>query len=232
MTTPAPPLNITVPFTRQSSCEIVTAREGQAEAPLIVALHGQGESGERHRHYLRGAIPAHFHAAFPDGFHAHEVRKPDRPIRLGYGWYLYTGDQDAFLESVALAEEALWRLIDRVLDTTGADASRVYLMGFSQGCYLAQMTAVRHAERVAGWIGQAGRLKDEVLTDELPRVAGKPVLLQHGEDDEAIGADAARHGAEVLTAHGAEVSLKLYKDTGHHITDTMRGDMRAWLAER
>lgn len=223
---------LSIPFTTQSDCEVVAARPTDGPAPLVVALHGQGESGARHRHYLRGAIPDTMHAAFPNGFHAHEVRKPDKPIRLGYGWYLYTGDQDAFLRSVALAEEALWRLVDALLEHTGADPSHVYLTGFSQGCYLAQMAAVRAADRVAGWIGQAGRLKHEVLADELPRVAGKPVLLQHGEDDEAIGPEAARHGADVLRDHGADVELRLYPDTGHRITDAMRADMHAWLAAR
>lgn len=224
--------SLSIPFTTQSACEVVTGADAGAGSPLLVALHGQGESGSRHRHYLRGAVPDTFHAAFPDGFHAHEVRRPDKPIRLGYGWYLYTGDQDAFLESVALAEEALWRLVDALLERTGADADRVYLMGFSQGCYLAQITAVRNAARVAGWIGQAGRLKHEVLEAELPGVSGKPVLLQHGEADEAIGPEAARHGAELLGAHGADVDLRLYADTGHRITDAMRADMHAWLADR
>ena len=69
------------------------SRPTDGPPPLLVALHGQGESGRRHAKWLSGAVPDHFVAAFPDGFHKHEVRRPERPIRIGCGWYLFTGDQ-------------------------------------------------------------------------------------------------------------------------------------------
>ncbi len=229
----AAPSRIEVPFTTRSGCLLVPPRvPGDGRPPLLVALHGQGQSGRRHQRWLDGAVPDGFAAAFPDGFHAHEVRKPDAPIRLGYGWYLFTGDQEAFAESLALAEEALWRVVDAALGALGADPTRVYLQGFSQGCYLTHCAAVRNSARVAGWIGCAGRLKDELLGRDLPSVAGKPVLIQHGEDDRAIGPERAAHGAALLASHGADVTLRRYADTGHVISEAMRTDMRAWLAAR
>jgi len=229
----AAPDRIEVPFTMPSGCVLAPPRTAMGDRPpLLVGLHGQGQSGARHQRWLDGGVPDGFASAFPDGFHAHEVRKPDHPIRLGYGWYLFTGDQDAFAESLALAEEALFRVIDAAVDALDADPSRVYLQGFSQGCYLTHCAAVRHGARVAGWIGCAGRLKDEFLGEHLPTVAGKPVLIQHGEDDRAIGPERAAHGVELLRANGAEVRFERYADTGHVITDAMRRDMRAWLAER
>jgi phospholipase/carboxylesterase len=198
---------------------------------LVVALHGQGQSGARQLHWMRGALPPHVAAAFPDGFHKHEVRGKDRPIRIGHAWYMFTGDQDSFVESLLEAEAALWPLVDRVAEALGADPARVYLAGFSQGAYLAHCAAVRAPERLAGWIAQSGRLKTELLAPRLPGVKGKHVLIQHGRGDPNLPVKAAEDSAEALSSHGAHVSLKLY-DAGHAITPEMVTDARAWLLDR
>ena len=224
------PRRVEIAFTTNAGCWIDAPRAPGHEAapPLLVCLHGQGQDGERQRRWMADAVPPHFAAAFPDGFHTHEVRRPERPIRLGHAWYLFTGDQDEFAKSLVLAEEALWRLVDVVQATLGTDPERLYLAGFSQGGYLVHCAAVRAPDRVAGWIGQSSRLKHEFLQEELPRVAGKPVLLQHGEQDASLDVERARESAAILREHGAEVELALY-DAGHSITPAMVADIRTWL---
>jgi len=147
-----------LPFTTRTRCLLVPPPAPGPRPPLLVSLHGQGQSGERQRRWLEGGVPEHFAAAFPDGFHAHEVRKPDRPIRLGFGWYLYTGDETAFRSSLIESEAALWRLVDAAVQELGADPRRVWLHGFSQGAYLVHCMACRAPSQLAGWIAQAGRL--------------------------------------------------------------------------
>jgi len=221
---------VEIAFTTTSGCAIEPPRAPRpgTRPPLLVCLHGQGQDGERQRRWMADAVPPHFAAAFPDGFHAHEVRAPGRPIRLGRAWYLYTGDQDAFAASLALAEEALWRLVDVVTEALETDPGRLYLAGFSQGGYLVHCAAVRAPGRVAGWIAQSSRLKHELLRDELPGVAGKPVLIQHGERDASLDVARARESAAVLREHGARVDLRLY-DADHRITPGMVADARGWL---
>ncbi len=228
---PSETRTIELPFTTRTGCRIRPAPAGSARPPLLVSLHGQGQSGARQERWITPAVPDHFAAAFPDGFHKHEVRRPGRPIRLGYGWYLYTGDQDEFAASLAESEAALWRIVDAALEALGADPQRVYLSGFSQGAYLTHCAAVRAARRVAGWIGQSGRLKAEFLGAELAGVAGKAVLIQHGRQDEALAPTAAEESAAILSRNGADVTLRLY-DTGHIIAPEMVVDMRAWLEAR
>jgi len=220
------------PFTTLTRCLLVPPAEPEPSArpPLLVLLHGQGQSGERQLRWMGPGAPAHFAVASPDGFHAHEVRTPDRPIRIGHAWYLYTGDQAAFAESLAESERALWALVDAALAELGADPARVYLCGFSQGAYLAHCAAVRAAGRVAGWIAQSGRLKTEFLLAELPAVAGKPVLLQHGRADPSLPLGAAEASERALAEHGARVSLELH-DGGHEITPAMAARVKAWLSE-
>jgi phospholipase/carboxylesterase len=181
--------------------------------------------------WLAGALPPHVAGAFPDGFHKHEVRARGRPIRIGHAWYMYTGDQEAFVQSLLEAEAALWPLVDAAVDALGADPARVYLAGFSQGAYLAHCAAVRAPGRVSGWIAQSGRLKTELLAPLLPGVAGKPVLIQHGRNDANLPERAAEDSAQALSGHGAAVTLRFY-EAGHAITPEMVADARAWLSER
>jgi phospholipase/carboxylesterase len=172
-------------------------------------------------------VPAHFASAWPDGFHAHEVRRPERPIRLGHAWYLFTGDEAAFRDSLVESEAALWRFIDAAVAELGADP-RVWLTGFSQGAYLAYCVAARAPARVRGLVAQAGRLKWEFLGERIPALANMPVLVQHGRTDAAIAPDRAERSAQVLRDSGAQVELVLY-DAGHVITPEMARDAHDFL---
>jgi len=219
-----------VPFTHQSSCLLKTPVSPQEDhPPLVVALHGQGESGERHCRWIEDALPPHVALACPDGFYPLEVRRQGKPHRLGYGWYLFTGDQEAFEESLAQSEEALWRVIDEAVSRLDADPEKVILSGFSQGGYLTHFAAVRAADRLAGWVGQSCRLKDEILAPWLPSVVGKPVLIQHGLEDASLPPEAAERSERALSQHKAIVTLRLYENAGHLISDEMRQDMAAWI---
>jgi phospholipase/carboxylesterase len=228
-----PERRIEYPFTSTASCLLVepAARTAGTRPPLLVALHGQSQSGARQRRWLSRALPPHWAAAFPDGFHKHEIRKPGGPMRVGHAWYMFTGDQDAFRDSLLEGEAALWDVVDRAVTELGADPARVYLCGFSQGAYLTHCVAVRSADRVAGWVAQSGRLKVNFLAEQLPSVKGKPVLVQHGENDPHLPPDAAQTSAAALREHGADVTLRTY-DAGHEITAPMVDDLRAWLEER
>ena len=221
---------IAVPFTTRTRCLLFAPAQPDARVrpPLLVVLHGMGQDAERQVRWMGAAVPAHFAAAFPDGFHRHEVRKPDRPIRLGHAWYMYTGDQPAFAASLAESEHALWQLVDAAVAATGADPARVWLAGFSQGAYLVHCAAARAPGRVAGWIAQSGRFKTEFLGESVPGLAGKPVLIQHGRHDAALQPEAAERSAAALRASGARVELSLH-EAGHAITPGMAAEARSFL---
>lgn len=229
----AEPRRIAHPFTTETSCLLVPPERAEPgrRPPLLVALHGQGQDGARHRGWMGTAVPPHFASAWPDGFHKHEVRKEGAPTRIGCGWYLFTGDQPAFIASLVEAERALWGLIDAAIAELDADPARVWLCGFSQGAYLAHCAAVRAPRRVAGWVAQSGRLKLEFLRPWMAGVAGKPVLIQHGRIDPHLPPNSAETSAAALTEAGAQVTLRLY-DAGHAISPAMAEDCRQWLDER
>lgn len=199
---------------------------------LFISCHGQSHGGERQARWMGGAVPDAMAAAFPDGFHAYEIRKPGRPIRIGHGWYLFDGDRDKLVRSLDEIETRFWSYVDAMIAATGADPQRVWLHGFSQGAYLTHAMCMRQPERVAGWIGQAGGFRPEYLGDhDLPELNGKPVLLQHGSQDEALPLERSEELAAWLSERGAEASLQTF-DAAHVITPEMTARLREWLEPR
>lgn len=222
---------VSIPFTTEVRCRLqppVVPQSGPP--PLLVVLHGQGQDGERQQRWMKAAVPDHFAAAFPDAFHPFEVRRPDRKVRLGRAWYLYTPDnREAFFASLQAGSEALWQLIEKAADALGADTQRIWLAGFSQGAYMTHYTALRHLDQVAGWVSQAGGFREEYGGDPFPDAAGRPVLIQHGRQDEAIGVEVAEATATLLRDHGAEVTVQHF-EAGHVIKPDMAEAVREWLS--
>ncbi|GJM21127.1 MAG: phospholipase/carboxylesterase [Planctomycetota bacterium] len=217
-------------FGSNSRCLLQPARAPRAaeRAPLIVFLHGQGQSGERQQRWMGAAVPDHFAAAFPDGFLPYEIRKPGKPVRIGHGWYLYSADRPAFLASLREAVARVWQLVDRACEELGADPQRIWFAGFSQGAYLTHTTALHGLDRVQGWIGQAGAFRADYAPEPAPNASGKPVLLQHGTLDEALPLVQAEATADLLRSFGADVELATH-EVKHVITPAMATEARAWL---
>jgi len=227
------PEQVSIPFTTEVRCRLQRPVAPQGgPPPLLVVLHGQGQDGERQQRWMKAAVPDHFAAAFPDGLHPFEVRRPDRKVRLGRAWYLYTPeDRPAFFASLQASCEALWRLIGQAAQALGADTQQIWLAGFSQGAYMTHYTALRHLDQVRGWVSQAGGFREEYGGDPFPDAAGHPVLIQHGRQDEAIGVEVAAATTDLLRKHGAQVTLQHF-DGGHVIKPEMADAVRAWLEEQ
>jgi phospholipase/carboxylesterase len=224
---------LTRPFTTDVTCRLAPPiAPADGRPPLFVCLHGQGQTGARQQRWMGPAVPERYAAAFPDGFHGMEVRRAERPVRIGRAWYLYsTEDRDAFLASLDQAVDALWQTVDAAREALGADPSAIWLGGFSQGAYLTQVAALRHPERVAGWVAQAGGFREDYIPGGLPALDGKPVLLQHGDHDEALPAGVAHETADLLRNAGADVTFQSF-DAGHVITPEMAAAVRVWLDAR
>ncbi len=200
------------------------------DGSLLIALHGVGMST---RGFLREAAPCAPERAivvYPEAPLPFEMRR-ESGMRQGSSWYVYTGDNDAFRESITRAEEFILRVLDRALVETGADPKRVALLGFSQGGYLAGWLGLRNASRFERLVVAGGRIKHEAL-DAAARAAGDlRVLCVHGADDAGVGCDAARESADSVAALGVEMTFRDYPG-GHHVLRDVacQADVRTFLS--
>ncbi len=196
---------------------------------MLVVVHGYAQTGERQHRWMKGAIPEGFAAAFPDGFLPFEVRRAERKPRIGYAWYVFSSDRPAFLTSLAASATALWRFVDQVADELGANRTRVWLAGFSQGAYLVNYASMTQPERVAGWVAQCGNFREDYLQGLRPDLRGKPVLLQYGEHDTALPKNTAEACRDLLGSYGADVTFRMH-DAPHAITPGMAEEAREFIA--
>jgi len=175
------------------------ARGGKPDA-LVILLHGYGSNGAdliSLAPYWAKALPG---AAFVSP-NAIEV-VPQVPG--GFQWFPISNLDPHLMEHGArAAAPSVDRFIDRELEKYGLDASRLALVGFSQGTMMALHVALRRP--VAAVLGFSGVLVGARTLKEQMR-SKPPVLLIHGDRDPTIPIAAMFDSAEALAAagHGAQ----------------------------
>jgi len=205
-----------------------------APSASIIVLHGLGADGNDFVPFaeeidLRAVGPVRW--VFP---HA-----PLRPVTINGGyvmraWYDIIGtdlarrEDEAGLRASRLEVEAL---IARER-ARGVAASRIVLAGFSQGCAMALMTGLRHAERLAGLAGLSGYLPLAALTpaERSDANALVPIFLAHGSADTVIPLARASASRDALRAMGHAVEWHEYPMPHAVCAEEVR-DLQRWLLD-
>lgn len=231
-------------FTHDLPCDLHLPDD--SDGSLVVALHGMGQRVGSFTEDAVAVTPERAALVVPRGPYPYEKRRHgapdapgDAPPEMAHAWYVFTGEQAAFVKSMEKVSQWLLRLVDSQIveaHRLGAelDSRRVAILGFSQGGYLAAFTAVRNPGWFRACVVAGGRIKDEVLADAAPRAAsaGLRVLDVHGADDESVRADPCRTSAERLAALGVPVDFRTYP-AGHGVLRDAqcREDVRAFLGD-
>ena len=199
----------------------------------VIILHGLGADGNDFvpiAHELELAAVGPVRYIFP---HA-----PTRPVTINGGyvmraWYDILGldarelreDESGLRASQALVEQLIAREKER-----GIAAARIVLAGFSQGCAMALMTALRHPERLAGVVGLSGYLPLAARTDAERHAANRdtPIFLAHGTSDPVIPIARARQSRDALVALGHPVEWHEYA-MPHSVCAAEVADLNRWL---
>jgi phospholipase/carboxylesterase len=109
--------------------------------------------------------------------------------------------------------------IDAELTRLGLPADAYAIMGFSQGAMMSLFTGLRHTPAPRAVLAFSGALvAPETLQTELANRA--PVLLVHGEADEAVPVSRSHDAEASLTAAGVPVEAHYIPRLGHGIDDT------------
>jgi phospholipase/carboxylesterase len=201
----------------------------EANAPLLIALHGYGANK---RHMMREAqllAPDGFAIASLQGYYQHmrEPKEEGGPMRFGFGWVTNFRPED----SAALHHRALLDLIDKLVRLGIADPQQIFLMGFSQACAMNYRFAFTHPKLLSGVIGMCGGIPGDWETSERYQETEAAVFHLTGTRDEFYTSERIRDYERQLRMRAAEVTFKLY-DAAHEITQPMRNDIKGWLTER
>jgi len=195
----------------------VTVARALPGAPLVIALHGWGMTDRAFARWLGPAIESGGLSWWiPRAILPFEVGRR----RIGYGWYVFDGDQERLRASMDEARAYLSGLAATARRTLRPSA--VTLLGFSQGAYLASYAALTRPDLFDRLVCCCGRPKTEFV-DDLAAAGGLRILVQTGTRDESVSAELIAKGVGPLRDAGLRVDERSY-DATHRMTPDMARD--------
>ncbi|MSP92393.1 MAG: alpha/beta fold hydrolase [Myxococcales bacterium] len=181
-------------------------------APLVIGLHGRGDTAE-HFTGLAGRLGPRLAWRMLQG-----------PLRFGDGFQWFR--MDAADGGSAELERALQYLDAHV---RAAGPRQIALVGFSQGCFLAAAYLVQRPERVRVVLCIGGGLP---TLPEAPATTARPaILFVHGGEDAVIPVQAARDAMRRLEALGFSPEFIEHAE-GHVVPEAELERMRGWLERK
>jgi phospholipase/carboxylesterase len=149
---------------------------------------------------------------------------PDAPFpcEMGFGFQWFSLQSWAPLALLAGAEKAtdtLNSFIDEQMAKYNLPASKVALVGFSQGTMMSLYIAPRRKEKLAGVVGYSGGLLGGEGLIGQTSISRPPIYLVHGEMDTVVPVGAFFHAKETLKHAGFAVSGHTTPNMGHTIDE-------------
>jgi phospholipase/carboxylesterase len=194
------------------------ARASEA-LPLVIAIHGLGDTPENFVELFRGFAPAARIVA---------PRAPD-PWHGGSSWYPYRGTPAEKLPVIRARADLLASFIAE-LRKVRPSVGRTIVTGFSQGGVMSFALAAYHPELLEAALPVAGML-EAALPDPAPFSSPLRVNAFHGTRDDMVSYAGGAASVERLKKAGRAATLKTYEGVGHTITPDMERDLFAALRE-
>ncbi len=179
-----------------------SVKPASGKYPLILFLHGRGESGSDLEIVKLHGVPRVV------------GENPDFP-------FLVVAPQCPLGLSWVLLADALEALLDQTLQRDDVDHSRVYLTGLSMGGYGTWHLAVQRPEVFAAIapVCGAGDLVNS-LPHRICALESMPVWAFHGSSDDVVPLAAQQKLIDALReCSSAEVKFTIYEGVGHELVD-------------
>jgi phospholipase/carboxylesterase len=213
------------------SANLIELETGDAPVATVIVLHGLGADGSDFVPVCRALDPG---AAGPLRFVLPDA--PERAVTRN-GGYVMRAWFDVFAPGSAREDEAGVRASHTMIDALiaretarGISASRIVLMGFSQGCAMALFAGLRHGERLAGIAALSGYLPlaDTTAAERSDANRDVPVFMAHGEQDGVVAIDRAIAARDVLDTLAVPYEWHSY-DMDHEVSMAEIADLNRWL---
>jgi phospholipase/carboxylesterase len=196
--------------------------------PLLIALHGAGGSADTIAPLFKASrIAQPFFFCVPEAPYAVPSGRD-----LSYVWFKPGSGERRSPPALQrkLGDEYVLAVLDAVLKAYPVDPRRVFLMGFSQGGFLAYSAGLKHPERFAGVIPVGTWLDQGDFTAEEMKLAAAHTkfLILHSPDDLAVAPSEARASAAFLAKYGVAHELVPYTG-GHVLNAEVAQRIAAWV---
>jgi predicted esterase len=213
--------------------------ESGKEYPLCLILHGMGSTELWHGRLgdelgREGVIYIVPRAAYPN---LEEFGSQPVPTWTAWPSYLVEGHPDY------APNESLYRTVDNLnaewIFACAADAKKryrvrgekVFILGHSQGAFLANACAILHPELVESYFAFAGYVPEVYLGDKFLEGLKEnkvKVYLVHGTEDKSVDPNESVKAERAMKAAGVDCTLKMFK-TEHPFTTEVYSFAKDWL---
>lgn len=182
--------------------------------PLVIFLHGLGDSGDGWRHLRQELGLAGPRYSFPDA--------PIQAVTCNGGMEMTSWmDLDEIpvtlslrddVEGLELSKKRIHKLIDEAV-AAGTPSSRIVLGGFSQGAAMALLAGYTYSQPLAGVAALSGW---PPLAKEFGGAvsgganAATPAFVGHGTRDEVVLPACGERAASILRDVGVDVAFSTY----------------------
>lgn len=198
---------------------VATRGATDADAPLVVLLHGRGSDEEA----IIGLADM-----LPEGPAYAAVRAPIAEGG-GYAWFANRGIGRPIAES--LAATVIW--FREWLDEIAPVGRPVVLIGFSGGAAAAGGLVLHDPQRFAGAAILYGTMPfDAGLDTGAARLAALPIFVAQGEQDRVIPAELLQRTWEYLHGTSGAATIGHRDASGHQLSQGALGHLHGWLVER
>ncbi len=185
-------------------------RSGATRYPLLIFLHGSGESGE--------------------DLEKLKVYGPPRIVAAREDFPFIVASPQARNSIERFDPVVLEAMLDELLEQLPIDTDRVYLTGLSMGGMWTYGWASLRPDRFAAIAPVCG---DWDAADAC-RLKHTPVWAFHGAKDNVVPIDGDRAMVEAIKACGGDARLTVYPDTGHDSWTAAYADpeLFTWLLQQ
>jgi phospholipase/carboxylesterase len=185
---------------------LTAGASGGERLPMIIALHGYGDTPENFSRIFDGAMtPAR--VILPFG----------KPHGSGYSWFDArdaAGSTAGVRDASARVAAAIPKLLER-FPTRG----KPIVTGFSQGGVMSFAIAALHPDSISAALPIAGFLPSDITPSAArPGSAPPPVIAFHGTDDTRVPFARGSASVDALKSHGFEATLTPFPGLGHAVT--------------
>jgi len=187
---------------------------------LMIVLHGKGDSLRPFRYFDSELKIQNMN---------YLLLNAPKKFLDGYSWY---GEPPYQRHGVLKIREKFFHLFTE-LEEQGWEPSKIFLLGFSQGCLVSTDFALHYPKKLAGVIGVSGyfnfepRWRNYVSKNSLK----SPWLLTHGREDDVLPLEDTKFGAEKLRQLGLKIDW-IESDKAHTFEEEEYPLIRKWVREK
>ncbi|KAF0245603.1 MAG: hypothetical protein FD180_1471 [Planctomycetota bacterium] len=192
---------------------------------LLILLHGRGDTAEhflegvedwRGEDFLVASLETPYVLALPGG-------------RNGRCWAPWESGKENTKEAYKLSAATVERALKSLKEKYPVNPKKVYLLGFSEGAFMAAHCGLQYADQISGTIVISGGHDPSLVAEaDFEKAKGIRILIAHGTSDSVVPYVTGKKFVEALEKHGVKHDFFPFAG-GHSLPQVVRDGVHGWM---